>query len=294
MTPGQPFALLALDGMGELGGRIDEQPMTLGETRFVDLFLRRFGAPLVGTCLTEFGAPTDGVSVRVSSSVGSMSRTTDARGDFATGPLFAERVTLFAEHDEHGTAQLLDIEPAAGPVELRLRSTRTLRVRLVSERGGRPQQNRMQLFTPSESYNPVNPRDPGDPHVFWDVPRMPATLVIETPRPRRTLEVDAETESVIWTVPEVGLLEARVLRIPAPEGGLLLALHDFGDSEPSRELFTLTNSGNQLVRVQLWEGEYVLQLLHVTNPESEELEPWGAPIPVAIQGGETTHATVGS
>lgn len=293
VTPDLPFALLAIDALGEAGARRDEPPMALGEERSVDVFVTRIARPLTGVCLSESGAPAEDAAVEVRVARGSLSCTTDARGAFETAPLFAERVAIEATHDEAGVATLGDVRPIDGPCVLRLRPARRLEVRLVGERGGRPLLSGMKLATRAGTLAAANPSAPGAPHVFEGVPREPVTLLLDDPRPARRLEVDAESVSVEWSVPELGLLEVEAGEIAGPAGDFLLQVRDRLDSEDSRRTFTLTNTGRQVVRAPLWEGEYDLQVLLRPEDEPERLVPWGVPFGITVRGDETTRTSFG-
>jgi hypothetical protein len=295
VAPGQPFALLAVDALGVVGGRSDEAPMHLGEERHVLLRLSRVQRPLQGLCTLPDGRAVSEAVVSARERTETLNVHSDGEGRFATSPLFSERVLVQARHPEHGLATLADVDPQRGPVVLQLQPTRDLSVRLVGERGGNPSTRWMRLRLVPDGPDVADP--PGvreGLHVFEEVPRGPLTLVLEHPAPRRVLAVAPGIEALTWVVPEQGEVVLSLDALPEREDArYALEFRSLDGAGTDCDVWPLRSSEAQDVRQTLWGGTYEVRVLLVPYAAPDRPVPWSAPVTVAIRAGESTHAQLG-
>ena len=294
IPPGVPFAIRAVDDYGFVGGRLEGAPLAPGEVREAELWLARKAWPVTGRCVDADGTPLVHVRVAVEGEAEMREQTSDAEGRFAWRPVFADTLVLSARR--RGFVRVLQQVLLPGPpVELVLQRARTLRVTLVDPDGAPFVLQELRAHSPSEDPRvDTFPELREDSLVFESMPPIPVTLAIEGCGGRPTLEVDADTDEVRWTLPRPGMARFEWAANRQALGGRIefeLVRVVAGAPEPVERRWV--PRGQPIPEWRLFPGRYRLQVL-CDGPEAVgELRPLGAPRTFDVRAGEATQLLVG-
>lgn len=292
VVPGQPFRLLAVDELADVGGVLDEAALVPGESRELQLCLEREPTPLTGRCISVSGGPLPGASVHVRSAGGHLSLRSDELGEFASPPLFGSELTLTVQEFPLGVCVIEGIDPRRGPVDALLEPGRDLRVTLRDEHGQQVASSflraRISVAGPLAS---VHPTVHGGVHTFRGLPWRRLTLTIDQPWPSLAREIDESIEALEWDVPGRGTLHVVVER--SEEGGAgeaFLELTALSAADEPSTWHTLVDTPLQQCRWDLWSGRYRLQL-HV-RPGDLGPVAIGEPRDVVVRDGQSATTTL--
>jgi len=294
--------LRALDVVGAVGATATGIVLRPGEQRSIDLWAVRFPWSLYGRCVDEDGRPLADTIVEVSTSgqeTYGMSlgwnQTTDETGEFATPPLFAERVNVRGVRADRIAAEWRDLSADGAAIELVLHRGRPLLVEALDDAGQRVENFWFRVFEPGGDAPlgiPSEPRAEGQQ--FTAMPNRPLELRWGGPCTLESTPIDADVERMQVRVQRTGTLAIEIGRLP---GGLdatyaagVYCVDGTTSVAPHKNLL---NTGHQQVMWTLAPGRYMLQLQHLPAHAPEAWIPWGAPVEVEVHSDQTTFERLG-
>lgn len=292
---GEDFELDCIDGLDNVGGTLEGVALDPSEAREVVLRLDRVPTRVEGRCIDAQGLPLERVRVTLVRGAPRLECETDAEGRFATVELFGDEVEL--EFRRRGMAVQRErvLLPPPTPFDVVLSSARILTVNLVDE-SGRPFALNGLRARAADGHTLVDThpeRREGD-FLFEFMPRTALTLEIVDCGTDATLDVDADTELVRWTLPRPGRFEIARGRPPPdfpPFPMVEVRRSDSGELVFSHRLIT-----NQLHSPQGWTlfpGKYTLQFFITPDLQGSEPAAYGPQRTIEIWPGGTVTMTLG-
>jgi hypothetical protein len=294
IAAGGSFELRCIDALGNVGGVLEGAALDPSEAREIVLRLARHPTRVEGRCLDERGLPLERVRVAIVSGGPHLACESDVEGRFATAELFGDEVELDFRRRGLAVRRERVPMPPPTPFDLMLSRARVMTVTLVDERGVPFTLSGLQArATDGHTTVDTHPERRETDFVFESMPRTAVTLEIEGCGSDATLDVDADTEQVRWSLPRPGRLEVARGRPPPdvpPFPTAELRHADSGELVFSHSLIT-----SQLHTAQRWTlfpGRYSLQFFATSGLEDPQRALYGPSRTFEILSGETVVLTL--